>query len=185
MPYARTKEHAHELIDRMAPSQVSAVVGLLETILDPVSRAIANAPIDDEPESEEERRAVAASKAWMAQHPWRGHPSRRHPRRVWPARDGRGTAQPAIACLVNPRLRCQKSPNSFRVLYLHKLYVHSRTVNFILFACCSSVVRIFGACFRGSIRVVRELRHKFCFITSALCVPSQTPTPHHARIIPG
>lgn len=74
MSYAHTKEHAHELIDRMAPSQVSSVVGLLETMLDPVSRAIANAPFDDELESEEERRAVAASKAWMAQHPGQGIP---------------------------------------------------------------------------------------------------------------
>jgi hypothetical protein len=70
----RTKEKAHEMIDRLAPSQVSAVVGLLETVLDPVSRAIANAPIDDEPESEGERQAVAASKAWMAQHPGEGIP---------------------------------------------------------------------------------------------------------------
>jgi hypothetical protein len=74
MPYAHTKEHAHELIDRMAPSQVSAVVGLLETMLDPVSRAIANAPIDDEPENEDERRAVAESKAWLAQNPGQAIP---------------------------------------------------------------------------------------------------------------
>jgi hypothetical protein len=74
MPYAQTKEKAHELIERIAPSQLSAVVGLLETMLDPVSRAIANAPIDDEPESEGERQAVAASKAWMAQHPGEGIP---------------------------------------------------------------------------------------------------------------
>ena len=73
-PYAQTKEKAHELIERIAPSQLSAVVGLLETMLDPVSRAIANAPIDDEPESEDERQAVAASKAWMAQHPGEGIP---------------------------------------------------------------------------------------------------------------
>ena len=33
-----TKEHAHELIDRMAPGQVSAVVGLLEIMLDPLAR---------------------------------------------------------------------------------------------------------------------------------------------------
>jgi hypothetical protein len=72
MPYNRTKEQAHQLIERMAPSQVSAVVGLLESMLDPVSRAIANAPVDDEPESSDERSAVAASKAWMAQHPGEG-----------------------------------------------------------------------------------------------------------------
>lgn len=74
MANAQTKQHAHELIDRMAPSQVSAVVGLLETMLDPVSRAIANAPYDDEPESEDERRAVAESKAWLAQHPGQAIP---------------------------------------------------------------------------------------------------------------
>jgi hypothetical protein len=74
MTYDQAKEKAHELIDRMAPSQVSAVVGLLETMLDPVSRAIANAAVDDEPESEAERKAVAASKAWMAQHPGAGIP---------------------------------------------------------------------------------------------------------------
>jgi len=74
MPHAQTKEKAHELIERMAPSQVSAVVVLLESMLDPVSRAIANAPIDDEPEGEAERQAVAASKAWIAQHPGEGIP---------------------------------------------------------------------------------------------------------------
>jgi hypothetical protein len=69
-----TKQQAHELIDRMSNGQVSAVVGLLETMLDPVSLAIANAPIDDEPETEDERRAVAESKAWMAEYPGQGIP---------------------------------------------------------------------------------------------------------------
>jgi len=64
---ASAKHHAHELIERLAPTQVSAVVGVLEAILDPVSHAIANAPVDDEPESEEEHKAVADSKAWFDQ----------------------------------------------------------------------------------------------------------------------
>jgi hypothetical protein len=59
------KARAHKLIDQLAPRQASAVVDLLEKILDPVSRAIANAPIDDEPESEDERKAVAESKEWL------------------------------------------------------------------------------------------------------------------------
>lgn len=63
MPYAHTREQAHELIDRMAPSQVSAVVGLLETMLDPFARALANAPWDDEPVSEEEAREIEAAHA--------------------------------------------------------------------------------------------------------------------------
>ena len=63
------KQQAHELIERLAPSQVSAVVGLLQTMLDPVARAIANAPIDDEPITEEERQAVAEAKEWLRHHP--------------------------------------------------------------------------------------------------------------------
>ena len=74
MSYAQTKQQAHELIERMAPGQIFAVVTVMETMLDPVSRAIANAPIDDEPETDAERQAVAASKAWMAEHPGHGTP---------------------------------------------------------------------------------------------------------------
>ena len=59
------KQQAHELIERLAPAQVAAVVNLLETMLDPVSRAIANAPEDDEQETDQERQAVAESKAWF------------------------------------------------------------------------------------------------------------------------
>jgi hypothetical protein len=60
------KQHAHELIDRMAPGQVSAVVGLLEIMLDPLARTLASAPYDDEPVSQEEAREVEASKASLA-----------------------------------------------------------------------------------------------------------------------
>jgi hypothetical protein len=68
------KQQAHELIERLSAGQVSAVVGLLATMLDPVDRAIANAPFEDEEISEEETRAVAASKAWLAEHPGEGIP---------------------------------------------------------------------------------------------------------------
>ena len=63
-----TKQQAYELIDRMAPGQVSAVVGLLKVMLDPVARSLANAPYEDEAISEEETRAVAASKEWLKDH---------------------------------------------------------------------------------------------------------------------
>jgi len=72
MTHTQTKQHAYDLIERLAPSQVSAVVSLLETMLDPVAYAIANAPLDDEPEGDGERQAVATSKAWMEQHPGEG-----------------------------------------------------------------------------------------------------------------
>src|SRR5258708_40363554 len=61
----REKQQAHELIERLGPNLVSAVVGLLEALLDRVWRAIANAPADDEPESERERREAEESKAWF------------------------------------------------------------------------------------------------------------------------
>ena len=68
------KQQAHELIERLVPSQVSAVVGLLQALLDPVARAIANAPIEVEPISEEERQAVARSEAWFDERGGKGIP---------------------------------------------------------------------------------------------------------------
>jgi hypothetical protein len=62
---ANPRVQAHELIERMTIGQVSAVVGLLEAMLNPVSVALANPPYDDEPVSEEEARAVAISKEWL------------------------------------------------------------------------------------------------------------------------
>jgi hypothetical protein len=59
------KEHAHALIERLAPTQVAAVVGLLEAMLDPVSRAVASAPTDDEPLTAEEEKALDESSEWL------------------------------------------------------------------------------------------------------------------------
>ncbi|HTV81026.1 MAG TPA: hypothetical protein VME18_00115 [Acidobacteriaceae bacterium] len=61
----KPRQQAHELIDRLSADQVSAVVGPLQTMLDPVDCAIANRPLEDEPISVEEEHAVAASKAWL------------------------------------------------------------------------------------------------------------------------
>jgi hypothetical protein len=61
-----SKQQAHELIERMSAAQVSAVVGLLETMLDPVSVALANAPIDDEPVSEAEASDIAEARSAIA-----------------------------------------------------------------------------------------------------------------------
>jgi len=44
------------------------VVGLLEAMLDPVSVALAAAPIDDEPEKEEERQTASESQEWFRRH---------------------------------------------------------------------------------------------------------------------
>jgi len=58
------KQQAHKLIERLPPTQLSAVVGLLEAMLDPVARAIAHAPIDDEPVTPEEEKALAEAREW-------------------------------------------------------------------------------------------------------------------------
>ena len=63
MAHAQTREHAHELIDRIAPGQVPAAVELLEKMLDPVAFALANAAFEDEEISEEEELAVVRAKA--------------------------------------------------------------------------------------------------------------------------
>ena len=68
------REHAHELIDRLPDAQVSALVGLLETIVDPVAAALRNAPNDDEPETEEEKRAVTEARDWLARRGGKGIP---------------------------------------------------------------------------------------------------------------
>lgn len=59
------KQQAHDLIERLAPGQVSAVVHLLQVMTDPVARAIANAPIDDEPLTAEEIKALDESREWL------------------------------------------------------------------------------------------------------------------------
>lgn len=69
MAMMTTREHAHELIEPLAPPQMNALIQFLEAMLDPVSRAIANAPEDDEPETKEERQAVAKAKDWLVHHP--------------------------------------------------------------------------------------------------------------------
>jgi hypothetical protein len=56
------KQQLHELVDRLAPSQVYAVRSLLQVMLDPVSRAIANAPVDEEPITAEEARALSEAR---------------------------------------------------------------------------------------------------------------------------
>jgi hypothetical protein len=63
------KEHAHQLLDQLDPGQFEAVLRLLEVMTDPAIVSIANAPIDDETVSEEEERAVAASKEWFKHNP--------------------------------------------------------------------------------------------------------------------
>jgi hypothetical protein len=63
MARGNEKQQAHDLIERLAPGQISAVVHLLEMMTDPVARSLAHAPTDDEPVMEEEAREIAAARA--------------------------------------------------------------------------------------------------------------------------
>jgi hypothetical protein len=60
-----TRQHVHELIDRLPPAQLSALETILQSMLDPFDRALAAAEIDDEPVTEEERRDIEASREWF------------------------------------------------------------------------------------------------------------------------
>ncbi len=53
------KQHAHELLEQLNPGQIAAVVQLLEVMVEP----------SDEPLTEEDRRAVAASREYFRQNP--------------------------------------------------------------------------------------------------------------------
>jgi hypothetical protein len=68
------REQAHQLIDRLPEAQVSALVGLLKSIVDPVSAALHNAPIDDEPETDDEKHAAAEARDWLARRGGKGIP---------------------------------------------------------------------------------------------------------------
>ncbi|MGA3258419.1 MAG: hypothetical protein ABSE35_06035 [Bryobacteraceae bacterium] len=69
------KHHAHELIERLPASQLDAAVRFLEfMLLDPVSRSIATAPVDDEPLTAEEEQALARADAWLNERGGRGIP---------------------------------------------------------------------------------------------------------------
>jgi hypothetical protein len=58
-------QHAQNLLSHLAPDQFDAVVRLMEVMLDPVSRALADAPPEDEEISAEEEQAVAEAREWL------------------------------------------------------------------------------------------------------------------------
>ena len=68
------REQAHQLIDRLPETQVSALVGLLKSIVDPVAAALRHAPIDDEPDTGDEKQSVAEARDWLARRGGKGIP---------------------------------------------------------------------------------------------------------------
>ena len=77
-----TRQHAHQLIDSLPEAQISGLVRFLESIIDPVSAALNNAPFDDEPETEEERLAVAEAREWLKRNGGKGIPHEEAMRRL-------------------------------------------------------------------------------------------------------
>jgi hypothetical protein len=57
------KQHVHQLIDRLAPGQLEAVVQLLEAMTDPVSASLASAPVEEGPITPAEAAALDAAHA--------------------------------------------------------------------------------------------------------------------------
>jgi len=53
------RQHVHQLIEQLGPEQIDAVARLLEVMVDP----------DDEPLTDEDRRAVAVSREYFQQNP--------------------------------------------------------------------------------------------------------------------
>jgi hypothetical protein len=69
------KNYAHELIERLPDSRIATAVRFLESMLaDPVAHTVANAPLDDEPVSEEERLRFHDGQAWFREHGGKGIP---------------------------------------------------------------------------------------------------------------
>ena len=63
---AKDKKQAHELIERLWPNQVSAVVALLEVMVEPLSRSLAQAPVEEEELTPETAAALDRARASLA-----------------------------------------------------------------------------------------------------------------------
>jgi hypothetical protein len=69
------KRQAHELIERLEPEQLSALVRILQQIIDaPLATAFAHAATDDEPVSQQQREAIGRSEAWFRERGGKGIP---------------------------------------------------------------------------------------------------------------
>ncbi len=79
---SETRQHAHQLIDRMPEAQLSRLVQFLETIVDPVAAALRNAPLDDEPETDGEKAAVTEARLWLRENGGKGIPHSEAMRRL-------------------------------------------------------------------------------------------------------
>jgi hypothetical protein len=75
MDITSEKQQAHELIDRLDETQIVTVVRFLEfMMLDPASRSVAIATVEDEELSDETRQSIHRSEAWFQERGGKGIP---------------------------------------------------------------------------------------------------------------
>ena len=60
---ATDRQRVHHMIDQLDPGQFQAIAQLLEVMVDPIARSLANAPVEDEPISAGEAAALDAAHA--------------------------------------------------------------------------------------------------------------------------
>src|ERR1035437_4813243 len=60
------KEHAHELLDMLPEEKLTAVVGLLEVMVEPLSRSLASAPMEEEEITPDTATALERARASVA-----------------------------------------------------------------------------------------------------------------------
>jgi hypothetical protein len=66
MPTTDLKEHAHGLLDLLPPEKLTAVVGLLEVMVEPLARSLASAPVEEEDLTPEAVAALDRARASLA-----------------------------------------------------------------------------------------------------------------------
>ena len=71
---ADIRNEMHEEIDRMTEKELLGLKEFLATFPDRVGAMLRNAPVDDEPVTEEDLRAIADSQEWFRQNGGKGIP---------------------------------------------------------------------------------------------------------------
>lgn len=60
--FTQQRQQAHSLLDILPDEKIVIVRSLLEVMVEPLSRTLANAPYDDEPVSQKEAQEIATSR---------------------------------------------------------------------------------------------------------------------------
>lgn len=71
---ADIRSEVHEEIDRMTEKELLGLKEFLATFPDRVGAMLRNAPVDDEPVTEEDLRAIAESQEWFRRNGGKGIP---------------------------------------------------------------------------------------------------------------